>query len=727
MVNLQLFIEGQEVELHDDENVTLTQTLQDVLDLQKVFTDFTRTFNVPASKTNNKLFKHFYNPAITNFDARVKKEAQLFINYKPFKGGRIKLESVQMQNNAPVNYRVTFFGNTIRIKEIFRDDTLQDLVTLDYQIAYTFANVKQYMQKGYDLTIAGEDFTDAVIYPLITHTDRLTYDSGTDIADSNNLHATSTSKGLRHDQLKPAIKIHALLLAIQKEYNVEFTTDFFNTTNKPYYDLYMWMHKQEGQFINIEDEATYRTFPTQWSNITGQDYSLITGFVSSDGTGYNNIGNYQGDRFMVLDVTTASEATYTLRISLNNTVIHESEHTHNGLKNVITFTDELLLQRTQTVGLTTSKSFYKVEIKTAASVEVTVRMTIVQKSVYGDPVQASAENTLPSNAGAYTTNVSTALPKMKIIDFLTGLFKMFNLVAYYTDEKIEVLPLEDWYNASTQTYDVTEYLDLSKSEVSNTFPYNNINFAYQDNETFLSYYHKDMFNKTWGALAYENTADYTSKEYKVEIPFSHMKFERLYDNTTTLATDVQWGWSVDSKRDPHLGKPLLFYAKRITSGTPINLIEETGSAQNSIINYYVPTNTVDGDTDTQSLHFGAELNEYTRASSQKSIFSTYYKSYIQEVFDPSRRLFNFSAYLPLSVLMNIQLNDKLIIFNELYKINKLVTDFGTNLTKLELINEVQDFTISNDSIIADIVTSTDSELATADTTLITADSEEYLW
>ena len=50
MLNLQLYIEGTEVELFKDESVSLTQTLQNVKDISKIFTDFTKTFNVPASK-----------------------------------------------------------------------------------------------------------------------------------------------------------------------------------------------------------------------------------------------------------------------------------------------------------------------------------------------------------------------------------------------------------------------------------------------------------------------------------------------------------------------------------------------------------------------------------------------------------------------------------------------------------------------------------------------------
>ena len=79
MVQLQLYIEGQEVEMFKDESFTLTQSIQDIRDISKIFTDFTKTFNVPASKNNNKIFKHFYNFNILGFDARKKKRIN-FIN-----------------------------------------------------------------------------------------------------------------------------------------------------------------------------------------------------------------------------------------------------------------------------------------------------------------------------------------------------------------------------------------------------------------------------------------------------------------------------------------------------------------------------------------------------------------------------------------------------------------------------------------------------------------------
>ena len=41
------------VDLMEEELISLTQVIQDVSDIDKLFTDYSRTFNLPASKTNN--------------------------------------------------------------------------------------------------------------------------------------------------------------------------------------------------------------------------------------------------------------------------------------------------------------------------------------------------------------------------------------------------------------------------------------------------------------------------------------------------------------------------------------------------------------------------------------------------------------------------------------------------------------------------------------------------
>ena len=128
MQKLQLFINDTQVDLFNDESVSITQTVKNVRDIEKVFTDFTKQFTIPASKENNKIFKHYYNYHITNgFDGRKKVSADIQLNNLPFRKGKLKLDGVDMRNNAPFAYRVTFFGNTVNLKDLIGEDELSDL------------------------------------------------------------------------------------------------------------------------------------------------------------------------------------------------------------------------------------------------------------------------------------------------------------------------------------------------------------------------------------------------------------------------------------------------------------------------------------------------------------------------------------------------------------------------------------------------------------------------
>ena len=135
---LQLYIQDTRVDLFKDETISLTDTIKNVKDIAKVFTTFTKSFTLPASTTNNKLFKHYYNfDIVDGFDGRTKKNARLEINHVPFKDGKIKLEGVDMKNNQVNAYRVTFFGNTVDLKDIIGDDKLNNLSFVEVKASGT--------------------------------------------------------------------------------------------------------------------------------------------------------------------------------------------------------------------------------------------------------------------------------------------------------------------------------------------------------------------------------------------------------------------------------------------------------------------------------------------------------------------------------------------------------------------------------------------------------------
>ena len=57
---IALYIDGNYVELFNDENVTLTKQIRNFKDVTSAVSDYTKSFNVPATDSNNAIFSHYY-------------------------------------------------------------------------------------------------------------------------------------------------------------------------------------------------------------------------------------------------------------------------------------------------------------------------------------------------------------------------------------------------------------------------------------------------------------------------------------------------------------------------------------------------------------------------------------------------------------------------------------------------------------------------------------------
>ena len=726
MIQLQLYIEGQQVELHDNESVTLTQSLQDVLDLQKIFTDFSRTFNVPASKVNNKIFKHFYNPSIRGFDARSKKESELYLNYKPFKSGKIKLESVQMKGNSPINYRITFFGKTIELKDILGKDKLSSLTNITDGIRYDATTIKARMQSAYQISVGDTTVEEAVIYPIVTHTNRLVYDSTDDTAGTYNISANGTNNhGLPVNELKPAVRIHLLIKAIEDKYGFKFSTDFFNANNPAYYNLYLWLSKQKGKLE--QEDGNKPALRVRRVLSSGGDSNLYT---FQDDSYVNKTRDR--DRIIVISIQAPAGTKYSLRIVSDAnrefpSPFYESEHTATGgTDSIISASDRLFLKEASGNTNVWNGNHHEIRISSNTPATFIMTQTVIEfssETAEGLGIAQATRVVECVQEVSYLTTIVDEMPDISVMDFLTGLFKAFNLTAYYEDDTIKIIPLDSFYASSTETFDITEYIDTTTSEVSSVLPYNRISFEYEGNETFFSAFHTQMFGSKWGSVS-ETVEDVPEgDDYIIKLPFEHQKFEKLLDLGGSETPSVQWGWSVDDGQESYLGKPFLFYGHKITDGTPINVLDTPAGAKTALSTYFIPSNLADPTTAiSQSIHFGQEKNEYTGTNANNSLFNTYYRNYITESVNSSRRLFKFTAFLPLKVILNIKLQDKVVIFNDLYKINKIVTNFENGKTQLELLNEVINFDIELDDVIGNLATTADNTLIKADTTLTTADA-----
>ena len=298
-------------------------------------------------------------------------------------------------------------------------------------------------------------------------------------------------------------------------------------------------------------------------------------------------------------------------------------------------------------------------------------------------------------------------PDMTILEFMSGIFKMFNLVAEVrndspTQKTVVVKTLDDFYTSSIVETDITSKIDISTSKVEKSLPYTKINFEYEDTGSLLAKEHRETNNIAWGGEDYEVGDKRYESVYEIKPGFGHMKFEKLKDNSTGNFTDIQVGFSVTRSNDdvevgtqerynPYIGKPVLFYPILLSSPSQtIPYVYNNRGSYSSLSTYFIPSNAVSTDI-SKTNHFGEELNEYDAniSNSQtysENLYSLYYENYIRSVFNPKKRLIKLNGVFSNSFTSNFSLADTMVVSGEKYNINKINLDIVTGKASLELIS-----------------------------------------
>jgi len=260
MINVSIFVYGDDgqatrLELFEDENISINSSIQNINDISKVFTDFTQSFTVPATKTNNTIFKHWYENSLDGgFNATKRKDAYIEIDTLTFRKGKIQLEKASYKKGDIDNYTVTFFGSLISLKDKFANRFLRDFDYSGYNFSYSGAVVKNRITSG---------VTNDIKFPLISSKNVWQYGgSGT---SQSNWDVSKTATPIYHLDLFPAMRISKILESIALQLGITLSGSFLS--NPKFTNTFLWLKntdkfEQKGFANQIDFQLTSSTTGT---------------------------------------------------------------------------------------------------------------------------------------------------------------------------------------------------------------------------------------------------------------------------------------------------------------------------------------------------------------------------------------------------------------------------------------------------------------------------------
>lgn len=659
---VQVYIEGQRLELFNNEQIQVTSTQQNVTDISKTYTDFSQSFTVPASPHNNAVLQHFYqNDVDATIDHNIRRNSFIEIELSFFRRGKMQIEKSQIKNGAIESYTLGFFGDGKTLLDYFGEDLLSDLDYTEDNHEYT----------GNEIKARIEDGTNAynVKYPLISSKRVWTY-AGTPptnitpayfnipTAAANDIGTTTGS--INYRELFPALRVQEIFKRISQKYNVTFNGNFLSDDR--FTKLFLWYkNRNELNFFSQAVNLTIDTVTTP-SNFANGGFNTTNNSIELLDQGVN-----AQQHFINFFLTLSSPAQYALDVYQNGNLYVTLFGSASG------FTSSVIFQNT--VGLFDTLTF---KIRTNAVINVNIDINYsVSYIVPGFPLQTLTDTAI---CDVITTTLFTDLaslaPVMKISEFFSGICKAFNLTCYSTAaNQYQLEPLDDWYSAGA-IVDITEYTDVNSIDIDRMKLYKKISMQYQPSECFLNKQFSQLFSRDYGNTSYQY--NYDGDEYTLQVPFENLL------QTKFSSTNLQVGYSLNNEFAPYIPKPVLLYQYE---NQVVDFDFNNGGTTSTIINYTPFGQDLYANLTNYTLNFAPDISTILNQPVQQTLFATYYFSYLYNLYNLKQRLVSIKTILPISLLTGLQLNDRLVIRDKRYMINSMQSNLTTGEVNFQLIHD----------------------------------------
>ena len=709
--------DGQVIcDLYEEEDIPLTLSIDDFKNVAEKVQSYSKDFNLPATKRNNKIFTHLFDVTLDIkvnsflFNPYLKTQCILKQDgYDIFKGYLRLIDIVDQKGE--ISYNVNLYSDPVALKDILENKKFRDLDFSELEHLYNKTNIKAswYDSTGITLTnplsvtsnayssLLGVNNTTVLKYPFVNWVGDLNVDS------NNNPKLESLE-----DAFRPWINCKYILDSIFDDTPFTYTSKFFDSS--AFTDLFMDFNWGSGNAPTTSNQ----TFNGVYYSSSASNYApngsygnlqLIPG-GSFTGTNYVDY-NFTTNKITATTDNVQYNINYDYGIKINNVTPNPSYSARWLITRAATgVTQEINLVPIQTVSANQTLQYSGTLSEILDSGDTleaqfysswTSTNSIVQDfDPIGSPPAITSEVTI--NKSILNVTTETLLESMRgdigQCEYLSSLINMFNLVILKDVNNPSNLLIETYNSIFLPTatsgtslvdrnivHDWTDKIDISEIKLSPLDLLNRTTFKYENDEDDYSLeLYKSVAGRDYGIyedLGFDNDLSITQGEEEISAsPFSTTFIKPLDDYLMNFIVPVIY--AEDGKNTESFdNSPRILYK---VSASPTTL---TGGAE-----YKIPTqNGVSGEQATQYLRFSHTSGVLSTASDLdlnfgqhqllcgntpiNNLYQTYYSKYYDELYNSNTKYMNIKVNLNASDINGFEFYDKVMIKNTEYRVNKI--------------------------------------------------------
>jgi hypothetical protein len=746
------------VDLYENENISLNYSFNDIKDLTPRG-NYSRTFRIPFTETNAKIFGFIQENTFqfSGFNPKRKINASITVDTIPIIDGYVQFKAAYTTNGEVTDLEIVFFGNVVDFFKTIGDADFKNYIAGELQTDFDFV-------VSYD-TITDFNTTDDVYLGLTDKGQNWVMnvsDSGT-----RNIMSELASVVPKVGELTPFVRSRYIFDKIFALSGFQFN-DGDSTTIVEQLDK-MWIPWiGESDLIAQQgnpDTARFKLTNSGTITIDTNDFTL-TNFTNGGSsfvaelptlnididTGSNvSAGNIYTAPFSGSYVVSGNMTIQTdLPISSIKMGFILSDGTSNyfminsayiNLVSIDPNTGDNIYNTNTDVTLSTGTSSSFVQQGWTIKPMIYIPNDVYQQALNLNPlitftISSFEVGTLDISKPLYGNIIdwSANAPVMKCSEFMSSLFKMFNLVVIPDDvnpKLLTFLPIQE-YLSQGNSKDWSNKLDISKDiTLTSTADYQ----AQQNTWTYkaMNDYYNQLYNaqgeRVYGRLLLiDPENDFATKEQKTEIMFGATPLNTIKGSDYPIPKFQSANGQFAAP-----GPRILYKTNdQITFKIFNDTLQGYVLITLELFSHYTTVIPTIADED---LNFGQETPlHYVDTTPWKTLYARYWNDYIADIYAPDARVLEAYFALEFADIYQFKYNDQIFIKDAYWRILE-ISDYVVGMqesVKVRLIKVVSAqpdcLLIPGPTINIDgSVNFLDSEGAPAEATQSCCDAYGYYW